>query len=150
FIAQLNNINIVKILLANGADINAKDKNNATAFHYAAKAGHADMLYFLYYHGIKINATTTQRETALHWAVIGSQIACIEVLLTLDTPIDLTIKNEQSKTAEMLIKNHLRAAQKIQLANAFTRKQNEYKSTPLHLAVIEYSEAQNPSTEKKI
>ncbi len=40
-------IEVVKILLANGADINAKDKNGITALNLASENGYKEIVYLL-------------------------------------------------------------------------------------------------------
>jgi len=53
--ACFNNTSIVELLLANGADINSRDKSGLTAKDYAKKLGQKKMLAFLESKGAKHN-----------------------------------------------------------------------------------------------
>ena len=55
----------MKVLLENGADVNAVDDDEWTALHYAARFGHVDVVKVLIQNGTDVNAVQRQR-TALH------------------------------------------------------------------------------------
>ena len=79
---------IAELLISNGIDINAKDKNGKTPLHYAAKKS-LEMVKFLISHGADINATTNQKETALHYAAKKS-LEMVEFLVSHGADINAT------------------------------------------------------------
>ena len=60
---------LLRLLLANGADVNAKQQNDFTPLHTAADNNDADMVHLLLEHGASVDAVTkdgrTPREIAL-------------------------------------------------------------------------------------
>lgn len=78
-----NNIEIVKLLVEAGADINRKHKESGkTALIYAASNGHLDVLrYLLGLPGILVNAKDKEGKTALIYAVFNARKEAIGILL---------------------------------------------------------------------
>ncbi len=72
---------IVKSLLKNGTDINAKDTNGITALMGAAVTGQTNVLEFLLDKGADINEKNTDGSTALNCAAMGGQTDAAEFLL---------------------------------------------------------------------
>jgi len=62
------NIDIVKILIKNGADINAASPTKETALMYAAMRGNKDVVEILIKNGADINIKDTHGNTALIYA----------------------------------------------------------------------------------
>lgn len=63
-----DNIDILELLIQNGADVNALN-NGRTALHYAAENGAGKKVELLINSGAKINISDSKRETPLHLAV---------------------------------------------------------------------------------
>ena len=72
---------IAELLISNGIDINAKDKNGKTPLHYAAKKS-LEMVKFLISHGADINATTYLNKTALYFAQYYDKNDIVEFLIS--------------------------------------------------------------------
>ena len=67
-----NHPDVAKLLLAHGANPNAKDaKIGKTALHLAAQLGHADIVKLLLAYGANVNARTKYGDTPLHLAALG-------------------------------------------------------------------------------
>ena len=54
--AQEGHVDVVKVLLQNGADVNAVDERKWTALHFAAQSGHVDVAKVLIQNGADVNA----------------------------------------------------------------------------------------------
>lgn len=68
----LNKLKHIKLLLAAGADVNARDADNATPLHAPFLYGDVDILQVLIEHGADVNAKNNDGETALlQWAEEG-------------------------------------------------------------------------------
>ena len=57
----------MKVLLENGADVNAVEQNKATALHYAAATGYADIAKVLLLNGADVNAVDEANSHALYY-----------------------------------------------------------------------------------
>ena len=65
--ADKGNIDEVKRLIAQGANVNAKDKHTVTALHWAADQGHTAVVELLIAEGADVNAKSKDGSTPL-WA----------------------------------------------------------------------------------
>ena len=70
----------VKLLLANGADVNAVDKKGRTALMIAAQEGRTKMVKLLLANGADVNAANTFGKTALSIATRRGDGALVELL----------------------------------------------------------------------
>ena len=59
-------VDVAKVLIQNGADVNAVDWNKWTALHFAAWEGHVDVAKVLIQNGADVNAVDENKFTALH------------------------------------------------------------------------------------
>lgn len=94
---QNNAGDIIKLLLAHGADIEAKDHNGSNAFHLAVAIECFDSIEILIGEGIDINSKGENGQTALHYAAIECNKYIVEYLLAEN--IDPYIKDDDGRTA---------------------------------------------------
>jgi len=71
---------VVKVLLANGADVNIFHHDKP--LHYAAMNGHIEVAEILLARGADINAKGTDEYTALGTAVVNRQVEMVKFLLS--------------------------------------------------------------------
>ena len=64
--AANGHVDVVKVLIQNGADVNAVDEYKFTALHLAARHGHVDIAKVLIENGADVNAVQKDKCTALH------------------------------------------------------------------------------------
>ena len=67
--AEAGNIEAVKQHLADGADVNVKDKVGGTPLHHAAFNGHKEIVELLIANGADVNAKNNGGKTPLDWAI---------------------------------------------------------------------------------
>jgi ankyrin repeat protein len=80
--AENGHRDVAELLLANKADVNAKDNNGYTPLSWAAKAGHKDVAELLLANGANVNAIDTMGRTPLHWAAAGNHKDIVDLLLS--------------------------------------------------------------------
>lgn len=68
--ADLGYTDIAKKLIANGAQINATDYNNATALFHATREGHLEVVKFLLENGANVSNITKQGNNILNQALL--------------------------------------------------------------------------------
>ena len=80
--AGSGHVDIVKVLIENGANVNILDfEDFSTVLYRAAYTGHADIAKLLIQNGAHVNATMRYRETALHYAAEEGHCDVAKVLL---------------------------------------------------------------------
>ncbi len=94
--AQTGNIEIAKLLLEAGADIDAGDSDNSTALGVAAMRKHGEMVAFLIERGADINRRDRKADCPLSFAVYGRDEAIIQQLL--DAGADLYFRSPNGET----------------------------------------------------
>ncbi len=82
--------NIVKFLIANGADANAKDDKGTTPLHHAAYRGWEHLVEFLITNGADINATCSESYTPLYDAIWGKDKDTVRVLVANGADVNIT------------------------------------------------------------
>ena len=63
-----NATNTAEVLLKNGADVNAKNKDGDTPLHHAARNSNYNTVEVLLKNGADVNAKNKNGDTPLHWA----------------------------------------------------------------------------------
>lgn len=79
--AEKGDVDALVALIANGAEVNEKDRAGRTALHHAAAQGHVNVLQTLLERGADIEARTSTGYTALHDASVHDQLESAKVLL---------------------------------------------------------------------
>ena len=119
---------IVKLLIAEGADVNTKDERRETPLHWAVEYGHTEIAELLMAKDADVNAKDMHSKTPLHWAARKGSTQFIELLIakganvnakdsieqkffqaTLPskerTPLDLATLHKQQQVADLLRKH---------------------------------------------
>jgi len=80
--AENGHVEIVRILLENGAAAGAVDSSGVAAMHYAAAGCHPQVISILHDHGASLEVLSGSG-TPLHWAAGLGQEACVRRLIDL-------------------------------------------------------------------
>jgi len=91
----LGHLEVVKLLLNKGADVNIQDDLGVTPLHHACYKGHIVIVQVLLDFGASCNITSNYSETSLHKACKLGYIEIIEILL--DHGAAQNIKNKDGK-----------------------------------------------------
>ncbi len=73
-------LNVMELLLANGADVNATGPRGRTALHLAAAGGHADVLNLMLAHGARPELEDDSGKTALQLARAAGKTQIVGIL----------------------------------------------------------------------
>jgi hypothetical protein len=80
--AANGHVEISRLLLQNGADVNARRYGGNTPLHDAAIFGHVDILHLLVENGADLEAQDNDGERALHCAVLNGHLPFIQELIS--------------------------------------------------------------------
>ena len=76
-----NGVEILKLLLASKADVNARAEYLETPLHMAARSGNTIALKLLIEHGADVNAQQRDHKTALHLAASNGHLEIVKLLI---------------------------------------------------------------------
>lgn len=84
---------MVKFMIARGANVNATDTNGVTPLHIAAVMGNGSIAGLLLDFGATVDAVTTQGITPLHWAAYYGNQEVAQVLIKHGAPVNAKEKS---------------------------------------------------------
>ncbi|XP_047127451.1 uncharacterized protein LOC105846073 [Hydra vulgaris] len=101
YFGQPINMEIVELLLTNGADVNKPMFDGDTPMHLAHCDGNKDVINLLLKYGAKINAQNAEGKTPLHCLLETNSLSTVtklEVIEEFGQLYDITIRNKDGKT----------------------------------------------------
>ena len=112
-----DHIEIVELLLREGANVNATDEWDQTALHHASSQGHPEVVKLLLAAGADVNAKNLWDRTALHNASYNGDLNVVEMLLEKrakvyatdeegPTPLHLASEYGHLEIVKLLLKNN--------------------------------------------
>lgn len=119
---------VVKVLLANKAIVDAKDNGGQTPLYFAAGEGHKEIVELLLAKGADINVTVGKVDTPLLAALLDKNIEVAELLIAKGAKLDIFSATALGKIDQ--IKRLLKADP------ALVRATGDDGMTPLHVAVL--------------
>jgi hypothetical protein len=101
YAAFKGHIEIARLLLQNGAEVNAKSNRGSTPLYCAALNGHVDILHLLVKNGADLEAQNDDGWRALHIAALHGHLPFIQQLIS-RYHVDINARMNNGETALML------------------------------------------------
>jgi hypothetical protein len=98
FAAYNGHVEIIRLLLQNGAEVNAKDNHGHTPLQDAAFQGHVDILHLLVENGADLEAQSNGGWRALHYAARYGDLPFIQELIS-RYHVDINARVNDGRTA---------------------------------------------------
>ncbi|EAX98453.1 hypothetical protein TVAG_413490 [Trichomonas vaginalis G3] len=138
--SERKSIEIAKLLVSNGADVNAKDfENRKTPLHYAAERNCQKLAEFLISHGANINAKNKHGLSAIHYAAGKENKELIEILISHGADVN-SQDNFQITPLHISSFYNLKDITKLLISHgADINKRDKERKTPLHYATKSHS-----------
>jgi ankyrin repeat protein len=127
-------IEVVKLLLEKGADVNGHNEGGETPLHYAAWGGHVKVMEILLDHGANPTLKGTGCGTPMQWAGRGGQIEAIKVLMRYGVSINQRGSGDGTALHEAVMHNHPDTVRFLLENGAEVNARLEYGCTPFFLA----------------
>jgi hypothetical protein len=104
FAAMIGHVEIARLLLQNGAEVNVKSKYGTTPLHSAAFQGHVDILHLLVENGADLEAQDTDGWRALQYAANYGNLPFIQELIS-RYHVNINARENNGTTALWMARN---------------------------------------------
>jgi len=89
-LSRARSLEMLKLLLENGANVNGKDTNGATLLIESVRMGRIEVMRLLLDHGADIEAKDNEGMTALMWTAFWGKLDIAKMLLERGAKLDAT------------------------------------------------------------
>jgi ankyrin repeat protein len=130
------NLQGVKILLENKANIHAKDKLDLTSLHLAAFSADANICALLLENGANLKSIEISGKTPLHFAIEGKNLNTLEFLIECGADLEAGDLEGRTPLHTSVIQHEFNALKFLLEEGANIDAKDIYGNTPLHLAAF--------------
>lgn len=126
-------LDIMKALLAKGADPHMADDDGRTALHAAAAMGLVKAIQALVDMGSDVNAVDKHGKTSLHWATNDDHAKAVKLLIEKGANINAVQIGGCTPLQNAISNGHLASVQVLLRHGADVNASDDYGFSPLHL-----------------
>jgi ankyrin repeat protein len=135
YAAVYGNLGQVRVLISNGADQSAKDKEGCTAVHHAVINGHEEIVQFLLTKGADINAERQNGFTPLMDASRNGYLGIVETLVTKGANVNASQGEDQLTPLHVATEQgYIEMVKLLIQRGANVNAKNKSGDTALHVA----------------
>ena len=134
--AQAGQLEVVRLLVAGGADVDAGDNENTTPLAVAAIGGHLDVIEFLIAQGADPLAADINLATPFHWTTYNGHMEVARRLIELGADIHAVKTNGSNALHGPAYMGHPEMVEFLVGKGIDVNLQNQYGYTPLLLAAV--------------
>jgi hypothetical protein len=98
YATMIGHVEIARLLLQNGADLNVKSNYGTTPLHRAATRGHIDILHLLVENGADLEAQENDGWRVLHFAAVSGNLPLLQELIS-RYHVDINARENNGRTA---------------------------------------------------
>ncbi len=128
-------LNIVKLLIEKGSDVNFRNRRKQTPLHLAIFNGHSDVIEYLISKGADIDAPENEGSNPASWAAYTGQIKILEILMKLGANIHGKDHANNTCLHWAAYKGHTDIVELLVNLSADPNEKNSRGETPLDCAV---------------
>ncbi|CZR67067.1 uncharacterized protein PAC_16966 [Phialocephala subalpina] len=133
--ASMNgHIEVVKLLLEKGANVNAAIEDGSTPLHRASMNGHLESVKLLLEKGANVNTATKDGSTPLHRASYNGHLESVQLLLEKGANVNAATEDGLTPLHQASYNGHLESVKLLLEKGADVNAATRYRSTPLHRA----------------
>lgn len=133
----------VKRLIAQGTDVNARDRLGSTPLLDAAWLGDLEISQFLLAHGADVNALHREAgSTALEYAVMTGRPTLVKLLLSAGARVDFRYREGETVLHLAAARTNTQVVEELLAAHADTAAVDTHDNTPLDEAIL-HGQVQN-------
>ena len=132
--AYTNRIEIVKYLVENGAEINARQGDGATALGHSASRGNTEIAKYLLEKGVNPDLSDDKGATPLHHAAYAGNMELVKLLIAHHANVNLAQKDGGTALSHASIQKHNEVAKFLLENKANPNLADNKGSSPLHHA----------------
>jgi ankyrin repeat protein len=130
------NVDIIKYLVSEGANVNSRNIADEAPIHIAANSGNLDVVIQLISNGADINVKDSIGNTSLHDAVENDHIQIVKYLISQGAEINTQNNGHQSPLHEAVVFNKVEMSKLLVSEGANVNTKDEDRKSPLHAAII--------------
>ena len=138
-VAEVGNINLVKLMLDKGCDIDKTDKYGNSPLHSAARWGHKNMVKLLVDEGAEVNLADATGRTPLHMAAMTGVKNTVQILLISGAQLNKTDHNGHTPLDVAAGEGHKYVTQFLKSRGASFGKSKAYIERERRLRALYFS-----------